>query len=35
MVRILGPATVTATVCSKWAARDSSTDEIDHSSAWT
>ena len=34
-VRMRGPSAVTATVCSKWAARDSSTEEIDHLSAWT
>ena len=34
-VRIRGPAAVTATVCSKWAASDSSTEEIDQSSSWT
>ena len=28
-VRIRGPSAVTATVCSKWAASDSSTEEID------
>src|SRR6185437_12138089 len=34
-VRILGPSAVIATVCSKCAARDSSTEEIDQSSSWT
>src|SRR2546428_10926637 len=33
-VRIRGPSAVTAAVCSKWAARDSSTEEIDQSSSW-
>src|SRR5581483_11480084 len=34
-VRIRGPSAVIATVCSKWAASDSSTEEIDQSSSWT
>src|ERR1044071_9529133 len=33
-VRIRGPAAVTATVCSKWAEREPSAVEIDHSSSW-
>ena len=33
-VRILGPAAVTATVCSKCAASEPSEVEIDHSSSW-
>src|SRR5215475_6787943 len=32
--RIRGPAAVTATVCSKWAEREPSAVEIDHSSSW-
>src|SRR5881396_569827 len=32
-VRILGPSAMTATVCSKWAASDPSSVEIDHSSS--
>src|SRR6185436_8985072 len=34
-VRIRGPSSVTATVCSKCAERESSELEIDHSSSWT
>jgi hypothetical protein len=34
-VRILGPAAVTATVCSKWAESEPSEVEIDHSSSCT
>src|SRR5581483_11314769 len=34
-VRIRGPASVTATVCSKWAESDPSAVEIDQSSSWT
>ena len=33
-VRIRGRSSVTATVCSKWAASDPSWVEIDHSSSW-
>ena len=33
-VRIFGPTSVTATVCSKWAESDLSAVEIDHSSSW-
>ena len=35
LVRIRGPSAVSATVCSKWAASDSSTEEIDQSSSCT
>src|ERR1041385_3821090 len=35
VVRIRGRSAGIATVCSKWAASDSSTDEIDQSSSWT
>ena len=34
-VRIRGPPSVIATVCSKWAASEPSAVEIDHSSSWT
>src|SRR6476469_5833259 len=34
LVRIRGPSAVTATVCSKCAASEWSTDEIDHWSSW-
>src|SRR4029079_4781640 len=35
VVRMRGPSSVIATVCSKWAESDPSPVEIDHSSSWT